>query len=110
MRKIAKPYFKSGKIFRHDLTGLHMMKPVLELNRPIQVGFAVLDLSKWLMYDFHYNIWMKKFPNSRLLFTDTDSLAYEVTDHDVYSGMAELEDNLTSVNIRRTTLSTIQRT
>ena len=37
------------------------------MDRPIQVGFAILDLSKYLMYDFHYNTWMKKFPNSTLL-------------------------------------------
>ena len=42
------------------------------------------------MYNLHYNIWMKKFPNSKLLFTDTDSLAYEVTDHDVYQGMVDI--------------------
>ena len=93
LKRIAKPYFKSTKEFRSDLVGLHMFRPVIELSRPIQVGFAVLDLSKWLMYDFHYNIWMKKFPNSRLLFTDTDSLAYEVTDHDVYHAMADIKDN-----------------
>ena len=57
------------------------------MNRPIQVGFALLDLSKHLMYDFHYNTWMKKFPNPTLLFTDTDSLAYEIVGHDLYAGM-----------------------
>ena len=92
-KRIAKPYFKSAKIFRHDLVGLHMLRPVIELNRPIQVGFVVLDLSKWLMYNFHYNIWMKKFPNSKLLFTDTDSLAYQITNHDVYQGMADIAEN-----------------
>ena len=69
-----------------------MLRPVIELNRPIQVGFAVLELSKYLMYNFHYNVWMKRFPNSKLLFTDTDSLTYQVTGHDVYAGMMEFED------------------
>ena len=58
------------KIFGEDLVGIHMFKPVLVMNWPIQVGFAILDLSKYLMYDFHYNTWMKKFPNSTFLFTD----------------------------------------
>ena len=62
------------------------------MNRPIHVGFAILDLSKYLMYDFQYNTWMKKYPKSTLLFTDTDSLAYEVAGHDLYAGMAEIKD------------------
>ena len=83
-KRITKPNFKRIKIFREDLVGIHMVKPVLVMNRPIQVGFAILDLSKYLMYDFHYNTWMKKFPNSTLLFTDTDSLVYKVVD--LYAG------------------------
>ena len=59
------------------------------MNRPIQVGFAILDLSKYLMYDFHYNTWMEKFPNSTLLFTDIESLAYG---HDLYARMGEIKD------------------
>ena len=92
LKRIAKPNFKRAKRFREDLVGIHTTKPVLVLNRPIQVGFAILDLSKYLMYDFHYNTWMQKFPNSRLLFTDTDSLAYEVVGHDIYTGMADMKD------------------
>ena len=48
---------------------------VLVLNKPIYVGITVLDLSKWLMYDFRYNFIKKNF-NAELLFTDTDSLAH----------------------------------
>ena len=53
---------------------------------------SILDLSKYLMYDFHYNTWMKKLPNSTLLFTDTDSLSYEVVGDDPYAGMGEIKD------------------
>ena len=70
-KRIAKPKFKGAQIFREDLVGVHMVKPVLVMNRPIQVGFVILDLSKYIMYDFHYNMWMKKFPNSTLLCTDS---------------------------------------
>ena len=53
------------------------------LSKPIYVGFTVLDLSKWKMYDFHYNFIKKNF-NAELLFTDTDSLTYEIKSEDVY--------------------------
>ena len=56
--------------------------------------FAILDLSKYLMYDFHYNTWMKKFPNSTRLFTDADSLAYEVVGHDLFAEMDEIKDEV----------------
>ena len=92
LKRIAKPNFKLVKIFREDLGWYHMIEPVLVMNRLIQVGFAILDLSKYLMYDFHYNTWMKKFPNSIPLFTDADSLAYEVVGHDLYAGMGEIKD------------------
>ena len=46
-------------------------------NKPIYVGFTVLEISKWEMYNFHYNFMIRKF-STKLLFTDTDSLCYEL--------------------------------
>ena len=70
-------------VFDKDYAAIHEIKPVLILNKPIYVGFTVLELSKWLMYDFHYNFIKKNF-NAELLFTDTDSLAYEIKSKNVY--------------------------
>ena len=47
------------------------------LNKPIYVGFTVLELGKWMMYDLHYNFIKKNF-NAESLFTDTDSLTYKI--------------------------------
>ena len=52
------------------------------LNKPIYVGFIVLELSKWLMYDFHCNFIKRNF-DAELLFTGTGSLAYEIKSEDV---------------------------
>ena len=48
------------KIFDKNFAAIHKVKPVLILKRSIYVGFTVLELSKWLMYDFHYNFIKKK--------------------------------------------------
>ena len=61
-------------------------------NRPILVGFTVLELSKVHMYDFHYNHLIAKYPHAKQLklpFTDTDSLAYAVPTNNIYEDMVE---------------------
>ena len=78
-----RPTYITPKIFGKDYAAIHEIKPVLMLNKPIYVGFTVLELSKWLMYDFHYNF-IKKHFDAELLFTDTDSLTYQIKSKDVY--------------------------
>ena len=81
----SKPTYVSSKIFNKNLVAVHKIKETLTLNRPAYVGMCILDLSKILMYDFHYNYIKKKYGNkARLLFTDTDSLTYEIEAEDVY--------------------------
>ena len=81
----SKPTLVSSKIFNENLMALHKVKETLTLNRPAYVGMCILDLSMTLMYDFHYNYIKKKYGNrARLLFTDTDSLTYEIEAKDVY--------------------------
>ena len=79
----SRPTHITHKIFDRNFAAIHEIKPVLMLNKPIYVGFTVLELSKWLMYDFHCNFIKKNF-DAELLFTDTDSLAYEIKSEDVY--------------------------
>jgi len=51
----AKPTYVSSKIFNENLVGVHTKKERLLLNKPSYVGMSILDLSKTLMYDLHYN-------------------------------------------------------
>ena len=64
-------------MFGKDYAAIHEVEPVLILSKPIHIGFTVLDLIKWKMYDFHYNFIKKNF-DAELLFTDTDSFTYEI--------------------------------
>ena len=63
---------------------VHCSKTILTLNKQIYVGFCILDLSKLLMYQFHYDYVLKTFNDVKLLFTDTDSLVYEIKGGNVY--------------------------
>ena len=50
-----KPTYVTHKFFGNDYAAIQEIKPVLILNKLIYVGFTVIDLSKWKMYDIHYN-------------------------------------------------------
>ena len=91
LKYTSKPTYITHKIFGEDYAAIHEIKPVLILNKPIYVGFTVLELSKWLMYDFHYNFIKKNF-NAELLFTDTDSLTYEIKSENVYEEFFKWKD------------------
>ena len=85
LKMAAKPTYVSSKIFNENLVAVHKIKETLTLNRPAYVGMCILDLSKTLMYDFHYNYIKQKYGSkAKLLFTDTDSLTYEIEADDVY--------------------------
>ena len=70
-------------MFGKHYATIHELNPVLLLNKPIYVGVTVLDLSKWKMYDFHYNIMKMNF-EAELLLDDTDNLTYEIKSGNVY--------------------------
>ena len=82
---INKPNFERCTIFDENLRGIHMKKMYLYYDKPRYLGMCILDLSKTLMYDFHYNYMKQKYNDmAKLLFTDTDSLMYEIETPDFY--------------------------
>ena len=83
LKHTSRPTHITHKIFDKNFAAIHEIKPVLTLNKPIFVGVTVLELSKCFIYDFHYNF-VKKHFDAELLFTDTDSLTYEIKSEDVY--------------------------
>ena len=85
LKMTSKPTYVSSKIFNKNLVAVCKIKERLTLNRRAYVGMCILDLSKTLMYDFHYNYVKEKYGNkAKLLFTDTDSLTYEIETEDMY--------------------------
>ena len=89
----AKPNYESRKILNDNdnesLVSVHMKKTSLTMNKPVYLGMSILDLSKTLMYDFHYNYVIAKYGNkAKLLFTDTDSFLYEIQTEDFYKDIS----------------------
>ena len=81
----ANPNYDRCTIFDENLIAIDMKNTKLNFNKPVHLGKSILDLSKSLMYDFHYNYIKTKYgDNEKLLFTDTNSLAYEIRTKNVY--------------------------
>ena len=86
---VAKPNYETQKRFNENLVSVHMKKTSLTMNKPVYLGMCILELSKTLMFDFHYNYIKQKYgDNAKLLFTDTDSFLYEIKTDDFYKDIS----------------------
>ena len=96
----AKPNYKHCNIFSENLVAIHMKNTKLDFDKPVYLGMCILDLSKTLMYDFHYNYIKKKYGDkAKLLLTDTDSLMYEIQTEDFYEDISgDVKDRFDTSN------------
>lgn len=89
-RLVSKPNFKDVAIFGENLVAVEMKRTFVVYDKPMFVGFSVLDLSKTVMYDFLYNFLKPKYQGKvSLLYTDTDSLILEVFTDNFYEDMKQ---------------------
>ena len=97
---VAKPNYLNRKIFNENLVSVHMKKTSLMMNKPVYLGMCILDLSKIIMYDFHYNYIKPKYGSrAKLLFTDTDSFLYEIQTEDFYKDISgDVKDRFDTSN------------
>lgn len=85
-RLISKPTFSNRIIYNENLCAVELEKESVYFNKPIYIGFSVLELSKVLMYKFHYDIMTPFYEkNIQLLYGDTDSFFYEIHTDDFYN-------------------------
>ena len=87
---VMKPNFKSGVLFGENLMGCEMGKINVVMNKPVYLGQVILDLSKIIMYEFHYDYMVPKYglEKLKLCYMDTDSLVYDIKTEDFYEDIA----------------------
>jgi len=90
-----KPQYRGFNIITEDLVGVDMAMTNVKLNKPIIVGFSILDISKIRMYDFYYNTIKRKYNDkAKLLYTDTDSLIMHIETEDLFKDFTEYKHEL----------------
>ncbi|KAL4153630.1 hypothetical protein QTP88_001463 [Uroleucon formosanum] len=87
---INKTTFKHATNYNENLNAVALENKIIKFDKPIYIGFAVLDISKTKMYDYHYNVMQKHYgDNIKPLYTDTDSLVYHIKTEDFYKDLIE---------------------
>ena len=91
LKNVMKPIFKSGTLLGPDVMGCEMGKIKVVMNKPVYLGQAILDLSKTIMYEFHYDYMKRKYRDEdlTLCYMDTDSLIYSIKTEDFYKDIAD---------------------
>ena len=91
LKAVMRLNFKSGTLFGPNLMGCEMGKIKVLMNKPVYLGQAILDLSKIVMYEFHYDYMKCKYNDDKLTlcYMDTDSLIYNIQMDDFYKDIAD---------------------
>ena len=91
LRNVMRPNFKSGTLLGPDLMGCEMGKIKVVMNKPVYLGQAILDLSKTIMYEFHYDYMKRKYTDDKLTlcYMDAHSLIYSIKTEDFYKNIAD---------------------
>ncbi|XP_026821172.1 uncharacterized protein LOC113559622 [Rhopalosiphum maidis] len=102
---INRTTFKHCTTYNENLNSVSLENKIIDFCKPIYIGFAVLDISKTLMYDYHYNVMQKHYGDKiELIYTDTDSLVYYIQTDDFYNGLvnnSNLLDRMDTANLPR---------
>ena len=91
LKAVMKPNVKSGTLFGPNLMGCEMDKVKAVMNKPAYLGQAILDPSKIVMYELHYDYMKRKYADDKLTLCnmDTDSLIYDIETDDFYKDIAD---------------------
>jgi hypothetical protein len=85
LKYVNKLTFKHETVFSKNLVAIHLNKDNVYFNKPIPVGFSVLEMSKWRMFKFVYEYLKPKWGDRvEIIQTDTDGLMLRIKTEDFY--------------------------
>ena len=88
------PRFLRDRIIGDNMVAVELFKEKVQFNKPIYIGYTVLELSKLSMYKFYYETLPKAFKTYEVLYIDTDSFILGIETEDMYEDLKKIENEL----------------
>ena len=87
---VSEPNYHTMKLIEENLSIIEMKKVKMKMNKPIDLGLSILEISKTTMYEFWYNYMKRKYGYMvKLCYTDADSLVMNIKTKDFYRDIAK---------------------
>jgi DNA-directed RNA polymerase subunit RPC12/RpoP len=85
LKYVRNPRCIEERMCTEGMVLINMKRKTIVYEKPLYIGAAILEISKLRLYDFHYDIMVKKYGNkAKLHYKDTDSLYYGIHTNDLY--------------------------
>ena len=98
-RAVGKASYKRSMIINQDLAMVENNRCKITMTKPIAIGCAILEIAKFVMYEFYYDCLVPKFGDRfHLCFTDTDSFICHIESEDLVSELHEISEWLDTSN------------
>ena len=98
-REIINPYYKSHHILSENCVMVEKYKDHVQLNKPVQISSAILELAKLQMYNYYYKVLKPKFKERvELVYTDTDSFVLRLKTKNIEKDYKKIEETLDTSN------------
>ena len=89
-RLVSEPNYHTTIWFAENLLAIEMKKTNIKMNKPINLGLSILEISKILMYEFWYDYMKAKYgDNVKVCYMDTDSFIMHIKTEDFYKDIAD---------------------
>ena len=86
---MSKPNYHATKWFSENLLAVEMKKVKVKMNKPVYLGFSMLEISKTPMCEFWYDYIKPKYQdNAKLCYMDTGSFIINIKTKDLYEDIA----------------------
>ena len=105
LQSVSKKTYKRQVIVNEDMVIVAHKKLVVYYNKPFYIGFSILDISKYIMYDYYYNVLRKYFIDYvkvQLLYSDTDSFILKIKSSDIHQDLENLSPTFDFSNLPST--------